>query len=303
MNFEVSVVITTYNRSRLLGRAIQSTFDQAWPELEVLVVDDASTDDTPELVRRLYPQVRYLRQDSNRGVGAARNRALREASQPWVVFLDDDDTLLHGALARIAARIMDFSDAERYPLLQFAHGNGSIPQAFMIARMAHLVSGAVHGDFVPAIRKERFLSEGLAYPELAMGGECLLYFQVAEKYGIPTWSDRVGSVHTDAPVRITSADNQVRNPQYFAEIQECMLSEFGEILASRFPAYYHKKLLGAATYRLLAKERGVARSHLRLALRCRFSLEALGLWALSFSPRAWTEKCLAAYRRCTNGSS
>jgi len=74
VKFSCSVVITTYNRSRLLARAIASVLNQEWPETVIVVVDDASTDGTGEMIATSYPQVRYVRQDTNRGACAARNR-------------------------------------------------------------------------------------------------------------------------------------------------------------------------------------------------------------------------------------
>lgn len=300
-DFRVTVVITTYNRSHLLGRAIRSALDQGWSDLEVLVVDDASTDDTPDLMRNSFPEVRYLCQDTNRGVSAARNRGLREASQPWVMFLDDDDTLLPGAVERIAAHIAKLPDVERYPVLQFAHSNGNIPKEFTIVRLEHYTTGVLQGDFVPVIRKDPFLAKALAYPESVRAGESLLWFRVAEEYGIPTWADRVGRVHPDALVRQTSTDYQLLHVRNLAELQERILSEFGEVLAARFPAYYQKKRLGAATYRILAGERTAARSHIRLALQRGYSIGAVGLWALSFLPRAWAQRCFVLYRRRVDG--
>ncbi len=300
-DFRVSVVITTYNRCRLVGRAIQSALDQAWPELEVLVVDDASTDGTPDLMRSSYPHVRYVRQNSNRGVSAARNRGLREASQPWVVFLDDDDTLLPGALSRISTRVAEFTEVNTYPVLQFARSTGRIPTEFMIIRLEHYVSGALQGDFVPVIHKERFLAEGLAYPESVRSGEGLLWFRVAEEYGFPTWADQVESLHTDAPTRETSTGNQLRHARDFAKLQEHFLKELGEVLARKFPAYYQKKRLGAATYWILAGEGTAARAHIHLALQRGYSIGAVGLWALSFLPRAWAQRCFVLYRRRVNG--
>src|SRR5437016_4741289 len=105
---DVSVVITTFNRSALVGRAIRSVMDQDYPGWELIVVDDASIDDTQAVVSNFFPHLRYLKQESNSGVCAARNRALREASRPWVLFLDDDDTLAPDALSRVAAKVSAF---------------------------------------------------------------------------------------------------------------------------------------------------------------------------------------------------
>lgn len=99
----VSVVIPAFGRADTLPRAMESVLAQDWPSLEVLVVDDASPDATPEIVAGFAaadPRVRHLRQPENRGVAAARNRGIREASGPLVAFLDADDEWLPDKLGR-----------------------------------------------------------------------------------------------------------------------------------------------------------------------------------------------------------
>lgn len=86
----VSVIVPTYNRARLLRRALASVYAQTRAPDEVLVVDDGSTDGTEALVREWYPQARYLAQ-SNRGVSAARNHGVQAANGNWLAFLDSDD--------------------------------------------------------------------------------------------------------------------------------------------------------------------------------------------------------------------
>ena len=86
----VSVIIPTYNRRESLRRALTSVFQQTVPPLEVLVVDDGSTDGTKEMVRAEFPQVTYFFQ-KNRGVSKARNRGITEARGEWIAFLDSDD--------------------------------------------------------------------------------------------------------------------------------------------------------------------------------------------------------------------
>jgi glycosyltransferase involved in cell wall biosynthesis len=89
----VSVVIPTYNRAYCLGRTIDSVLNQTHRDLELIVIDDGSTDDTGELISRSYAgdgRVRYVRQE-NAGVCAARNHGFRLATGAYVALLDSDD--------------------------------------------------------------------------------------------------------------------------------------------------------------------------------------------------------------------
>jgi len=85
-----SIVIPTYNRKDLLRRCLAAAMSQDYPDYEVIVMDDGSTDGTGEMVQREFPQVRYIRQEPNRGPAAARNRGIEAATGEIVAFTDDD---------------------------------------------------------------------------------------------------------------------------------------------------------------------------------------------------------------------
>ena len=89
----VSAVVVAYNKAGVLADSIRSVLRQTYRPLEVLVVDDGSTDTTPQVVRSFGDRVRYLRKE-NGGEGSARNLGIREARAPWVAFLDGDDLWL-----------------------------------------------------------------------------------------------------------------------------------------------------------------------------------------------------------------
>jgi glycosyltransferase involved in cell wall biosynthesis len=89
----VSVLIPTFNRAYTIRRAIESVLAQTYPAIEVLVVDDGSTDETAELIAGYGPKVRYFYQ-TNAGVSAARNRGLVESRGEFVALLDSDDAWL-----------------------------------------------------------------------------------------------------------------------------------------------------------------------------------------------------------------
>lgn len=89
----VSVILPTYNRGWIVAQAIDSVLDQAYGNLELIVVDDGSTDDTPRLLTAYGDRIRTIRQ-ANRGVSAARNAGIRAAAGDLIALLDSDDTWL-----------------------------------------------------------------------------------------------------------------------------------------------------------------------------------------------------------------
>lgn len=105
----VSVVIPAFNRAATIAGSIRSADAQTWPALEILVIDDRSTDDTvavAETVATRHP-LRVLRQPVNGGAGAARNTGIREARGRWIAFLDSDDTWEPDKIARQLAAMAE----------------------------------------------------------------------------------------------------------------------------------------------------------------------------------------------------
>jgi GT2 family glycosyltransferase len=99
----ISVLIDTYNHERFIEDAVNSVLAQEYPtaQLEILVVDDGSTDLTPEILRRFAPQVRVLRK-ANGGQASAFNAGIPECSGEVIAFLDGDDWWAPGKLRRVA---------------------------------------------------------------------------------------------------------------------------------------------------------------------------------------------------------
>ena len=91
----VSAVIPTHNRAGEVGRAIQSVLNQTFQDFEIVVVDDASEDDTEKTVRGFEDRrIRYIRHAVGKGDAAARNTGIRNATGEYIAFLDDDDEWL-----------------------------------------------------------------------------------------------------------------------------------------------------------------------------------------------------------------
>lgn len=112
----VSAIIPTYNRADLLGQTLQSLLAQTVPPDEIIVVDDGSEDETPQLVAQFSPRVRYIR-IANSGAPVARNAGAARATGDWLWFCDSDDLWRPTYLARA----MDLAMA--CPSLTFIFGN------------------------------------------------------------------------------------------------------------------------------------------------------------------------------------
>ena len=92
MNKLVSIIMPSYNTASYIADSIRSVLAQTYPNWELLIVDDCSTDETDSVVASFGdPRIRYFKNEKNGGAAVSRNRALREAKGKWIAFLDSDD--------------------------------------------------------------------------------------------------------------------------------------------------------------------------------------------------------------------
>lgn len=97
----VTIITPTFNRGSLISRAIQSVLDQSYVHFEYLIIDDASTDNTEEVVKKFNdPRISYIRYAKNGGNAVARNVGVKAAKGDFIAFLDSDDEYLPNYLSR-----------------------------------------------------------------------------------------------------------------------------------------------------------------------------------------------------------
>jgi len=111
-NFQVTVVISTYNRGSLIKRTLDSVFAQTMPPDEVIVVDDVSTDGTGDWVKENYPTVKVIRNSVNLMTSESRNVGAREAGGNVLIFLDHDDELLPKGIEILLGGLAAFPEAK-----------------------------------------------------------------------------------------------------------------------------------------------------------------------------------------------
>jgi glycosyltransferase involved in cell wall biosynthesis len=111
VNALVSILIPCYNAERWVARAIESALGQTWPNTEVIVVDDGSTDDSLKVIRSFDGRIRW-ETGSNQGGNAARNKLLQLARGEWVQYLDADDYLRSTKLERQLGVAREYPDCD-----------------------------------------------------------------------------------------------------------------------------------------------------------------------------------------------
>jgi glycosyltransferase involved in cell wall biosynthesis len=143
----VTIIVPCYNGAAFLEEALRSAVAQSYPAVEIILIDDGSTDSSPEIAQR-FP-VRYLRQE-NRGLSEARNVGIRESRGSYLVFLDADDRLLPEAIESGLRAL------ETHPACAIAVGD----HVFIAADGSHLGDsdkvGTVHSHY-EALLKSNFI--------------------------------------------------------------------------------------------------------------------------------------------------
>ena len=118
----ITVAIPNFNGRQFLKECIDSVLQQDVPNVEILVCDDASTDDSVTFLKANYPQVRVIQNRVNIGAGATRNRLIEQAKGDYIFFLDSDDILAPSALS-ILSKMISGNDAVIGKVSSFISGS------------------------------------------------------------------------------------------------------------------------------------------------------------------------------------
>ena len=174
---KVSVIITTYNRKEIVGEAIQGVSDQNYPNIEIIVVDDYSTDGTEEYFKTHWTdKVKYVRHKKNQGVQFASNTGYSHASGKYLSFIGDDDLWKDQNKISKQVDLLEKDTVGRYGVATCAVQEFGGPGATLKPRKwprnlrAHLMAGngIIYGS-AAMIRREAFVACGGFDPHLVKG--------------------------------------------------------------------------------------------------------------------------------------
>ena len=185
-----SIIIASYNYAHLLPRAIESALAQTFKDYEIIVVDDGSTDNTPEVVKPYLDKILYHRQ-KNMGHCATNNKGVSLSSGQYCYFLDADDELLENALSRFAQAIQEYGEIPMFfggyisvkengeETVTIGTGIDREPYVALKAYLSKKVVGIKHG----AVVVHRSVFDRLTYPEGVKNNTDIVFLgQVLSRY-------------------------------------------------------------------------------------------------------------------------
>jgi glycosyltransferase involved in cell wall biosynthesis len=286
----ISVYMPTYNRVQMAIRAIESVLAQDYPKLELLVVDDASSDDTWQVLTNKYindERIRFFRQSTGQGACAARNRAITEAKGEFVTGIDDDDEFLPN---RLSSLFSAYDDKYSCVCSGYIWDYGTVQKRLFATRqvvgLAELLD--LHTLSNQAlVKRERMLAVGGFDINLAAFQDYDMWVRVVQAYGpalrIATPSYKVNVGHelgriTNSPKRLDAhkqfvakhraqmSERNLQNQMFYRRSMEQIPFRFTELISScRYGLvtlkwrYYLKHKLGVLSrWRIKVFSKGLA---------------------------------------------
>jgi glycosyltransferase involved in cell wall biosynthesis len=236
---KVSVVIPTFNRANAISRAIDSTLQQTVSDIEVLVVDDASTDATSEVVEAYDDdRIEYIRHSQNQGANAARNTGIEVANGEYVSFLDSDDELHPEHLEKVLAALAESSDCCIGAFTSFKRVDDGLIDLSIASRTEVTASDLKDGNLVGTLSCTTFHSKvfteiGNFDDNLRASQDIDFYLRVLESYTM-VGIDEILVVKHEAGDNI--GGNLQRKRQGFEQIRK----KHGDVISQKYESKMHQ---------------------------------------------------------------
>jgi len=238
----ISVIIPTYNRAHCIGRALTSVKQQGIEGLEVIIGDDASTDDTLAIVKALMPSVRVIKLGFNQGAAAARNAALKLAKGYLIAFLDSDDEWLPGKLEK------QIGFLKKHPEIALC-GSGHFLVSKDGSRVEFLgknppdwsrsLHGAqsFHGASTPLMRREVLEKVGFLDEKLRVLEDWDWMLRISREFRIHVLPEMLTIIHENNP---SNPDHTLSSTEYFLKKHREEFLHYGEAHARRVISQHYE---------------------------------------------------------------
>jgi glycosyltransferase involved in cell wall biosynthesis len=276
-----SIVITTYNRARIVRRCVDSSLAQSFEDFEVVVVDDASTDETVSALERITdPRLRVVVHESNRGINPSRHTGVANSRGEWIVVVDSDWELVPNTLERLHEIIDGLPEGVRIVRSRLLWDDGEVTPTIVPAGPIDYEARIrwMEADWTDGGQcMQRSVFDTTPYFSDRRGTvEALYELNLARNETSVCVEDVLGKGHTDAPnsaVRSVSASELI--PRLYREapdllwMAETALDEHGGAVARNAPRVYRGLLRIASVQAFLLRDRKKGAEYAFAALRLR----------------------------------
>jgi len=228
----VSVVISTFNRAGLITRAINSIQNQTYKNIEIIIVDDASSDNTEDVIKAMLDKrIRYIRHEKNKGLPAGRNTGIKAANGEYIAFLDDDDEWREDKLEKQLS-IIDKYDA----VLCDSLWNGRLRR--LHRRPIVTPDDLRRGSFASPtlLAKANVLKELLFDESLKQGEDWDAFIRIAQRYSIGYVAEPLVLCNAGAHPRMTNEAKGQGGPEL--EKRTAVLYKHREFFGEKWFRYH-----------------------------------------------------------------
>lgn len=231
---KVSVIIPTYNRAKLVDRAIKSVLLQTFKDFELFIIDDASTDNTQQIVEQFRDErIKIIRHQKNKGGSAARNTGINTAKGEYIAFLDDDDEWISTKLEK---QIRFFERCKRNVGLIYNWAEIIDEEKDSFVKLQCKVRGnflreILNRSFLPSptvmVKKLCFRSIGLFDENFTSCQDREMWTRIATQYQVEVLPECLAITHKHSDFSIGGSPKKVIYGyyQYFTKFQKLYLQQ------------------------------------------------------------------------------
>ena len=250
----ISIILPVYNRQHKIAKAIQSVLDQTYEYFELIIVNDASTDQTESVIRSFYDdRIRYFTHDRTKGASAARNTGINLAKGEWIAFHDSDDEWMPEKLEKQVEIVNRFGSIKPSPVIYtgFYRYNRDgireyIPSKSITKKEGIIVNSLLNGNFVSTqtviLKKECILKVGGFDENLPRFQDWELWLRLAPEHPFILIDEPLVNVYFSE--KSISADSSLIVEAYriIYEKHQKLLAKVNPLDASSFLASYGHNL-------------------------------------------------------------
>lgn len=291
-DFLISIVISTYNRDALLPRAINSVLNQTYSNLELIVIDDGSTDNTAFFIKSINDKrIRYFKHEKNKGEIAAKIAGFNSAKGDYIALLDDDDELVINAVEIAVEHLRNLSSSNvKIAIFNCINmeknklsGSNYMSEGFVSFK--DWLCGRFSGNYWLIVERKALkdvLKESNGLENRFSYGLAILWLKLLFKvkgYYIPTVLYKAYVGHGNQ--RISEFKNRVKHTHKVVSTHKTFLDEFGQEALNICPKKYGDMLFNLGFWQILDGDRSGGQRNLIKSFKIRITLAPLIYFLLS----------------------